>query len=413
MDLVNRSSAVRSWSPARPDAIECLQVVYKVVERCNINCTYCYYFNMGDQTALERPARASAEVTQQLADWLAQGCTELRIPRVRISFHGGEPMLIRPKAFARMCATLRERVESVAEVTLSIQTNGTILSEEWLDIFREQRVGVGVSIDGDRVAHDRYRLDHLGRSTFDATESNLKSLVAAAGSDRAQLPSTISVLDHRVDYRGTYAYLRGMGIETMHFLLPDRTADDVTFGSSKLPAEYGERLFEIFHAWFAEDNPEIRIRFIDETLQNFVLGTEPGPVPRRRKAVQVLIARSDGTITVDDTYIPALWWYSSSPVYSMTDASLRSVLSHPIFAEIDSLLQELPTGCADCRWRSMCRGGDLENRYSRAAGFNNPSIYCESYKVLYGRVCALLGRQGYPVHEISRRFGELSASVLP
>jgi hypothetical protein len=93
--------AARPWDPSEPNAIDCLQVVYKIAERCNLNCSYCYYYNMGDETSLSRPARATLGVTADLARWLAQGVRELGIRKVHISFHGGEPMLVRAAEFAR------------------------------------------------------------------------------------------------------------------------------------------------------------------------------------------------------------------------------------------------------------------------------------------------------------------------
>lgn len=394
-----------TWNAAAPEAIECLQIVYKVAERCNINCSYCYYFNMGEDTALERPARASVAVTEQLADWLARGCAEQRIPRVKIAFHGGEPMLLRPADFDRMCAVLRERVEPVAELSFSIQTNGTIMNEAWLEVLRRHRVSVGISIDGGQVDHDRHRLDHAGRSTFAVTETTLRGLAALADGDPARLPATISVLDHRVDYRETYAYLRGLGVEAMSFLLPDRNADDTEFRDGEQPGEYGERLYELFEAWLTEDAPHIRVRFIDNALRHF-LAAGPPPGSRPRKDVQVLIARSDGTVTVDDSYIPALEWYSAAPVYPLASSTVREVLSDPIFPEIERVSQTLPEACQGCRWRGICRGGDLENRYSSETGFDNPSIYCGSYKRFYAKMCDLLERNGYPAEEIARRFGD-------
>jgi uncharacterized protein len=360
---------------------------------------------MDDHTALHRPALASTAVTKQLAGWLARGCAELRIPYVRISFHGGEPMLLRPSLFDEMCSIFREEIAAVADLTFSIQTNGTILNDQWLETFRRHEVGVGVSIDGMRADHDRHRLDHRGRSTFAVTESNIKTLVDSAGGDPSRLPSTISVLDHRIDYRETYAYIRGLCIQSMSFLLPDRSADDKGFRSSVLPAAYGDRLFELFEAWFIEDNPGIQIRFIDEALKHFRVGIPLGPIPKRRKNVQVLIVRSDGTIVLDDSYIPAFKWYSSAPVYAVTSSSVREVLSNPVFLRIEEVMRDLPRECRSCRWREMCRGGDLENRYSCETGFDNPSIYCDTYKTFYGKLCDLIQRHGYPAEEIERRFG--------
>src|SRR5690242_1163041 len=76
-----------AWSHTEPGSIEALHVIYKIAERCNINCTYCYYFNMGEDSALKLPPLASISVTDALAHWVAQGCEELKIPQVKITFH--------------------------------------------------------------------------------------------------------------------------------------------------------------------------------------------------------------------------------------------------------------------------------------------------------------------------------------
>ncbi|MFC9767996.1 radical SAM protein [Rhodococcus jostii] len=395
----------RKWSPTAPESIEALQVVYKVAERCNINCAYCYYFNMGEETALARPARASIEVTDALAHWIAQGCEELKIPHVKVCFHGGEPALIGAVGFDEACRRLREIIEPVATLSLSIQTNGTLLNDRWLEAFIEHTVGVGVSIDGPKSAHDRFRLDRHRQSTFGKTEDAIRRLVDAYGSG-GPLPSTISVLHTSNDYRTVYQYLRGLGVTEMNFLLPDRNADDAEFVSSGAAAEYGSCLSEIFVEWLGEDNPAVHIKFIDQMLAHFRCDIAPGQVFRRsRKSNQVVIARSDGTVAIDDTFIPALSWYAGTPVHSTTHSTLRDFLGDPIFREIEDTSSALPSGCTACRWRQVCRGGDVENRFSMRNGFDNPSVYCDAYKVMYQQVCNELVRNGYPADLIAAKFG--------
>lgn len=394
----------KQWSAAEPDSIEALQVVYKIAERCNINCTYCYYFNMGDETPLTRPARAKLEVTRQLAEWMAQGCEELRIPRAKLSFHGGEPTMVGVRAFDAACQTLREIIEPVAALSLSIQTNGTLLDERWIERFIEHRVGVGVSIDGPQDANDRYRLDRRGRSTFKSTEEAIRRLVDAHAAG-GPLPGTISVLHPGNDYRSVYRYLRDLGVLEINFLLPDRNAEDTEFLRSGTAAEYGKCLSDIFSAWLEEDNPDVRIKFVDEMMAHFRPDAAPGQVFRRmKKTNQVVIARSDGTVAIDDSYIPALAWYSAAPVYSTAESTLRQFLADPIFNEIECTSNALPTGCQDCRWRRVCRGGDLENRFSTRSGFNNPSVYCEGYKLMYQNACETLAGNGYPRELLNEKF---------
>jgi uncharacterized protein len=306
-----------AWTHTEPGSIEALQVVYKVAERCNINCTYCYYFNMGEETALARPAFASINITDALARWIAHGCEELRIRRANVTFHGGEPTLIGVTAFGDACQRLRQIIEPAADVSLSIQTNGTLLNGRWIEAFIAHGVGVGVSIDGAQMANDRFRLDRRGRSTFRSTEEAIRRLVEAHGSG-APLPSTISVVHPGNDYRSVYRYLRSLGVKNMSFLLPDRNVDDAEFVSSGAAAQYGSCLSDIFLEWLTEDNPHVQIKFIHELLPHFRPNVAPGDIFHRRcKTNQIVIARSDGTVAIDDTFIPALSWYAKTPVYSI------------------------------------------------------------------------------------------------
>ncbi len=394
-----------AWNPAEPGSIEALQVVYKVAERCNINCTYCYYFNMGEETALERPARASIDVTDALARWIAQGCEDLSIPCTKVTFHGGEPTLMGVKRFGDACRRLRDIIQPAATVLLSIQTNGTLLDDQWVAAFIEHGVGVGVSIDGPQAANDRFRLDHRGRSSFRKTEQAIQRLVEAHESG-GPLPSTISVLHSGNDYRGVYRYLRALGVKDMTFLLPDRNADDVEFISSGAAKQYGSCLSDIFYEWLGEDNKEVHINFVDRLLPHFRPDVAPSQVFwRPRKTNQVVIARSDGTVAIDDTFIPALSWYAGTPVYSTDKTTLREFLADPIFQEIEETGKLLPSGCTGCRWRNACRGGDLENRFSARKGFDNPSVYCDAYKVMFQYMCDELVRNGYPADLVTAKFG--------
>lgn len=383
-----------------------LQVVFKVVERCNINCDYCYYFNMGDQSAMHRPPVVSVEAAARMADWLAEGCADMGIGHLSIAFHGGEPMMLKPRNFDAICQAFRDRLDAQVSLSFGMQTNGTIMSDTWLEILTRHKVHVGLSIDGGRAEHDRHRLDHKGRSTFDKTMQNTRRLKAhATGDARGLGPSTISVLDSKNDYRAVFDFLNGLDVRRMSFLLPDRSHDLPFFGGKDSARAYGQALYDIFAAWLENDDPGIQIRFVSEFLSHLQLSPEQtddiaptfvkvhGPQPRK---TQVIIMHSDGKVGVNDSYIPALQWFEKTPEYDIETSTLRRFLSDPIFAEIAELIETRPTGCRACRWQEVCRGGDLENRFSSKTGFDNPSIYCEGLTYFYEQASALLVRNGYP-----------------
>jgi uncharacterized protein len=93
-------------------------------------------------------------------------------------------------------------------------------------------------------------------------------------------------------------------------------------------------------------------------------------------------------------------WRRNTPVSSIYSVGLGEYLDHPVFAEIDAAQQQLPTGCQSCVWQRLCNGGDLENRFSRERGFDNPSIFCDGLKMFYGHVLRFLVSNGYPREEL-------------
>lgn len=396
-------------NPVTSAPIDTLQVVFKVAERCNIDCSYCYYFNMGESSALGRPPFVNLARTKAIAAWIARGCRELAIPKVLVSFHGGEPMMLKPALFDAVCASLRDAITPHASLAFSIQTNGTILSDMWLDLFRAHVVHVGVSIDGDRPAHDRFRRDKRARSTFNAVSGNLQRLVQWGESDSRLGPSTISVLDWRNDYKAIYRYLRNLGVRDMSYLLPDRNLDDGFPSASESAHQYGTALFDIFQAWLTEDDPKVFVRQINNALRHFQLvangaassACTSAAAPGAGKRIQIVIIHSDGTVAVNDSFMPALAWYSTLPRHSVESCTLAGFLAELGSTGIDDI--PAPAVCRTCRWGGLCRGGDIENRFSRRNGFDNPSLYCEGYKFFFSHMCELLTRNGYPADLLEDR----------
>ncbi len=393
-------------------SIDRLQVVFKIVERCNINCDYCYYFNMGDLTAKRRPPTVSVDSATQIANWLAKGCREMNIKNISISFHGGEPMMLKPDNFEAICTSFTDSLKDLVKLSFNIQTNGTILTDKWLSILCKHRVHVGISIDGDQKAHDRHRLDHKGKSTFEKTDKNLKIFLRRAKEfDQYLGPAIIAVLDCRNNYTEVYKYLSDLGVQRMSFLLPDRSFDDGFECSEESARQYGESLFQIFKSWLIEDDPKVNIRFISEMLKHFQFNDQNSQnelhnqnpstsLQQTTRTNQIVIVHSDGKVGVSDSYIPALSWFSHTPECSIHDSSLYDFLTNAIFDEIEASIKSLPEKCQCCKWKKLCRGGDLENRYSRKNGFNNPSVYCDGYQWFFQEACDLLVENGYPAEHI-------------
>lgn len=388
--------------------IDRLQLIFKCVERCNINCTYCYYFNQEDQSAFERPKVVKLDKVRAIAKWASCGARELDIPQVNVVFHGGEPMMMAPSHFGDICAILVEHISPVAKLSFSIQTNGTLISEKWLKLFKLFNVHVGVSIDGTKKANDRYRLDLKGRSTYDIVSRNLSSLASSFNIDGAGGCSTISVLDIKNDYSEIYRKLREMGVVQMSFLLPDRNQDSPI--SLQDANAYGDALFDVFFEWLREDNPSVAVRQISEFLIRACDAPATKPKPASQDFCssrpfgknQIVVARTDGTITVDDSLMPAFEWYSQSPIISVSETTLSEFLCDSSVVEISDIETKLPKECQTCEFSKLCGGGDLEHRFSKLRQFDNPSVYCASYKRFFSKALRCLVSNGYPPERLAQ-----------
>ena len=387
---------------ARVDSLRIgtLQVVLKTVERCNLACDYCYFFEGGDASFERRPPIVSRETISEVASFLRQGCADLEIPNLNIVFHGGEPMLQKPREFSWMCRALRRLCETEAtKLSLSMQTNGTIATHEWKKVLREHDVRLSVSIDPDRAIHDRHRKDHRGRGTYDLIASNVPALqdLGATG--------VLSVLAPSIDYRAVVTrFVDDLGFSDVGFLLPDCNRDTGIPGDVTA-ADFGRALCQIFDV--ALERPDVRVREVEKILRMFnVIGhvTDAKPqhgISGERPATrfvgnQVIVVRSDGEVDIDDTYVPAEGWRGRFESVPVAKTTLRDWLNGPQYVELDSVYSTTPTECVDCTWRAICNGGDIENRYSLARGFDNASVYCDGLKLFYSHVIQRLYEDGYP-----------------
>lgn len=400
-DRVGPKPRVRrdSTAPAehRP-AIRTVEIILKVAERCNLVCSYCYYFFAGDQSYRSRPPRISSEVVERLASFLADGVRDLDLPSVKIVFHGGEPLLLRKADFEQACEILRASLQRATSLELSVQTNGVLLDAEWIEIFRRQGVTVGISIDGDQEINDRFRVDRRGRGSHSRIVEGIRLLKDAAIDSPWLEPGLLTVLNAGNDIARIYRhFVDELGAKSVATLLPDCSRDD-GIPNGRTAEEYGKILCDLFDMWVA--NTEVKQREMHRLLAHFQK-SKKGIWQGRRNPV--VVVQSDGALSMDDSYVPAQAWRERMPAGSIFADTLADWLWSEAYCELDGHYERLPGGCTECVWRNVCRGGDLENRYSRERSFDNPSIFCEGLKLFYLHVTRHLARNGYPVDEIFAR----------
>ena len=379
-----------------------IQVILKIVERCNLACSYCYYFEGGDQSYKDKPAVIGRSTAGELAQFLRQGAIDLGLDDVWVAFHGGEPMMIKPALFDEICSTLGKALDGVCRLTLDLQTNGYHITEEWLRLFDKHGVNVSVSIDGVGSTHDRFRKNHRGGGSYLKIKQNYIKMRDHLQAKGKGSPSVISVLSAKNNYRDQISGLyEELGIRRFNFLLPDCNHDD-GIPDGFTASDYGRILCEIFDEW--AERTDIYVREIENVIIRFQLATQKESSRVQENSVrtwkcvenQIIVVRSDGELQIDDTFIPASDWRNSLTKRQLSDCSLKDYLGLSVFAEIDDLYSRRPEKCSSCVWGNICNGGDLENRYSKENGFDNPSVYCDGLRMFYRKIARYLRTNGYP-----------------
>lgn len=140
---------------------------------CNLKCTYCFY--LGKQALAGGPGtgRMDDECLERLVEQYIDGVTG---GEVVFSWQGGEPTLCGLELFRKIVALQKKHAKPGQRIENDLQTNGTLLDEDWAHFLKENRFLVGLSIDGPKELHDRYRVTKRGAPTFDTVFAAAKLL---------------------------------------------------------------------------------------------------------------------------------------------------------------------------------------------------------------------------------------------
>jgi uncharacterized protein len=381
--------------------IQDLNIVFKISERCNLKCDYCYFFFAGDDTWKLHPPLVPRNVIEDLGAFAARAARNHELQVITLIFHGGEPLLMTRPRFAEMCETLR-RYENRFRFNFGLQTNGVLVDDEWIDLFERYGVSVGVSLDGSIAVNDLHRLDFKGRSSYDRTVAGLRRLQDAASKGRMPGPGLLSVINPDADGGEVYRHFaHDLGVTQMSFLTPDYTWDS---GVGENVVRGIERfLLASLLAWLADKNPRVRVRLFSELLSAMIDTHAMEVVQAYRDDYRNIISvSSNGDLGPEDT-LRILDPRFRSLGLNIAKNDLRDLIESEAWREQADAATVKPDGCKDCGWWKICKAGRPINRYSKSRGFSNPSLYCSGLKDMYAHIGAFLVLNGIPLSEIELR----------
>jgi len=393
------------------ETIDHIEAVIKVAERCNINCSYCYVFNKGDESFRERPIKIPHHVMAETATYLAQGARDLQASGATIIFHGGEPLMMGKRNFVTFASMLSSELSDLPSVRLGIQTNAMLLDDEWVDIFAKHRVSVGVSLDGPDYVNDLERRDFRGRGTYDRTVDGLRLLQRRAMQGDLPWPGVISVIHPKASGRDCYRhFVDDLGVRGMTFHLPMDTHD--SFGAQD-PMVYAQFLCEVFDEWIKDNNRDIYVRMFSQLLSFFSGRYVTEDRKEKHARMQHITIESDGNIGVDELKPTLL----DTGKFNIRSSTLREFVNSPISTMLRQLQTRVAEPCMSCVWRNYCRGGLQHgvqvNRWSDERGFDNESVLCKGLMKIYSHVAHHALAAGLPESHIASALEHTSLAFSP
>ena len=361
---------------------------------CNIACEYCFYL---EKEKLYPDRRGQWRMSDEVLERYVRQYIEAQdVPVVEFAWQGGEPTLMGVDFFRR-AVELQKKYANGKTITNAFQTNGILLDDEWGEFLAENRFLVGLSIDGPRELHDRYRLDRGGRPTFDRVFAGLR-LLRKHGVEF----NTLTVLQrHNAGHpMEVYRFLREEGSGFMQFIpIVERAArepgedglelvDPYFEGRagvtswSVLPTQYGRFLCRVFDEWVRRDVGRVFVQIFDVSLAAW-LGQEPSLCVLAETCGKAMIIEHNGDLYSCDHFV-----YPAYRLGNVREKTIREMVESPMQVRFGlDKRDRLPRFCRACAFRFACNGGCPKHRFDRTPdGEEGLNYLCKGYRIFFDHV---------------------------
>ncbi len=362
---------------------------------CNLNCKYCFYIGKEELYPDEKQWRMPPDV---LESYIRQTIETQKRSNVIFVWQGGEPMLLGVDYFARV-VELQAKYAGTKRIENALQTNGTLLDDEWCAFLAAKRFLVGISLDGPRQLHDRLRVDRRGGGTFDQVMHGV-DLLRKHSIDF----NTLTVV-HRENSRyplEVYRFLKEAGSHFLQFLpaverLPagrrqyDRcgqdqraeTAPSVTEWSVDA-AQYGIFLCTVFDEWVRQDVGKVFVQLFDVALERW-LGMPSSLCVFAETCGDALVLEHNGDLFACDHYVSPEFLRGNITTHLLG----RMALSDEQQAFGRDKLDALPQFCSECPVRFACNGECPKHRFEKTPdGAEGLNYLCAGYKKFFRHIDA-------------------------
>ena len=347
--------------------------------QCNLACRYCYYLDKADLYSNSPHHLMSDELLERFTRQYIEAQTQRE---VLFTWHGGETLL-RPLSFYRKALALQEQYAGGHVIDNCLQTNGTLITDEWCRFLKENHWLAGVSIDGPQQFHDAFRKDRQGRGSFSRVMEGIERLNRHGVEWNAMAVVNRLNADHPHAF---YQFFKDLDCHYIQFtpvVEPDK--EKVVTEETVRPEQWGRFLCDLFDEWVRHDVGDYYIQLFDATLANW-LNVEPGVCSMARTCGNALAMEFNGDVYSCDHFV-----FPEYRLGNINEQPLASIGYGEQQNRFRRLKMELPRQCRECRFEFACHGECPKNRLIRTAdGEAGLNYLCAGYHAFFSHVAPLM-----------------------
>jgi uncharacterized protein len=343
---------------------------------CNLDCRYCYYLEKERFYPDVESFRMSDDI---LEEYIVQHIEASTGDVIRFSWHGGEPTILGVDYFSQIVELQRKHGPAGKRIVNGIVTNGTLLDEEWCRFLAAEDFAVGLSLDGPRELHDRYRVTKGQKPTHEQVLRAFELL------KRYRVPCDILCVVHDANVghpERVYRFFKELGATYVGFLpVVERKADlPRGVGEHTVAAEaFGSFLCTIFDEWVQHDIGRIMVQIFDEAARP-IRGLEHSLCIFRETCGDIPVLEHNGDLYSCDHFVDP-----EHLLGNIRATGLAELLESPAQVRFGSDKRDkLPRYCLECSVRPMCNGGCPKDRFIRTPdGEEGLNYLCTGYKEFF------------------------------
>ncbi len=339
---------------------------------CNLDCRYCYY------TMKPRELYPDVErfmMPDEVLESYTRQYLEAMPTRCEFGWQGGEPLMA-GKAFFRRAVELQKQYAVEGQVvTNGLQTNGTLLDDEWCEFLAANDFLVGVSLDGPPQWHDSFRRDHAGNPTFHRAWAGLELL----GKHGVEFNVLVTLNSANAPHVGDiYRYFTNRGIQYLQFIpILERTPDGRPTDYSCSAEQFGQFLLDVFELWASRDVGRVSERLIDNVLHQLIFG-KASTCCYAERCANAHVLEFNGDLYVCDHFVYREW-----KIGNIMNRPLVDLVRDPMLEEFARLKTHPPAACEECEFFAFCRGGCPKHHMPIGEDSDRVNHFCEGYKMFF------------------------------